>query len=120
MKKNEILEGNKLIAEFNGLSYCTKYMYEGWYKNSEHNNRICDFDGLKYNTSWDWLMPIVMKIEELGYEVNIKGIKCSVNCVLEENPIISYVLGEKSKKIELLFTVIVEFIKWYNENNKNN
>jgi len=55
-------ENNKIIAAFMGLSYCTKHQYEGWYKNAEFNERICDFDGLKYHSSWDWLMPVVEKI----------------------------------------------------------
>lgn len=118
MKKNEILEGNKLIAEFFTKE---KFFNHSIVLNGFDEETDLFFDNqLKFNSSWDWIMPVVMEIEELGYEINIKGIKCSVNCVLDENPIISYVLGEKSKKIELLFTVIVEFIKWYNENNKNN
>ena len=62
MTKEEILNGGKLIAEFVGLAYCDKYQYEGWYKNSEFNNRICtDERDFKYHSSLDWLMPVIEK-----------------------------------------------------------
>ena len=56
-------EENALIANFMGLSYCDKYQYEGWYLNHEHNNRICDYDGLQYHKSWEWIMPVIAKIK---------------------------------------------------------
>ena len=122
MTTQEIIEGNKLIAKFMGLSYCTKYQYEGWYKNSEHNHRICDFDGLKFNSSWDWLMPVVNKIESLPL-INDAGL-----CVLIEHSYCRIYLdnwGEyttvvekekKKDKLNAVYLSIVEFIKWYNQN----
>ena len=48
--EKEIIEGNKLIAEFMGLSML-------------HNQTR--LETLKYHSSWDWLMPVVEKIEQL-------------------------------------------------------
>lgn len=74
-------EGNKLIAEFMGLSYCVKHMYTGWYKNHEHNHRICDYDGLKYHSSWDWLMPAIGKISNQCEEPEeLDGLKYALLC----------------------------------------
>lgn len=114
---NNIVENNRLIAEFMGLSYCTKYMYEGWYKNHEHNHRICDYDGLKYHSDWNWLMKVVQAIEEKGYVVAIKGISCAIYPLLKDNHeeyISSYVCGDLSKKIDIVYSAIIGFIIWYN------
>lgn len=69
MTQKEIISGNKLIAEFMGLAYCEKYLYEGWYKNSEFNYRICSKDGLKYHESLDWLMPVIDKIRNSNFVI---------------------------------------------------
>ena len=49
MNSIEILEGNKLIAEF---------LNQKLPSNS-------DFDIYLYHSSWDWLIPVVEKIESL-------------------------------------------------------
>ena len=110
MTKEEILEGNKLIAEFMGFTvgeFGFQEPGEEWQQPFKH---------LKYHSSWDWLMPVVEKIETLGYGVKIHGIQCSVNRLLEDETIVQYVCGDVSKKIELVHMVIVEFIQWYNLN----
>ena len=48
-----------------GMSYCEKFLFEGWYKNNEHNQRVCNYEDLKYNLSWDWLMPVIDEIFNL-------------------------------------------------------
>ena len=112
-----IVENNKLIAEFMGLSYCKKYLYEGWYKNHEHNHRLCDFNGLKYHSDWNWLMEVVEKIERLGYVFEIKITGCRINQI-ENGSIIVLRWEEDKTKIEAVYNACLEFIKWYNEQNK--
>ncbi len=64
-------------------------------------------DHMKFHTSWDWLMPVIDHIEELGGVVTIKGDACIIE------------LGKKSFcvetgiKIQSLYETIVNFIKWY-------
>ena len=113
MKTNEILNGNKLIAEFMGLSYCTKYQYEGWYKNHEHNYRICGFDGLKYHSSWDWLMPVVEKIEQLGAQT-FDDIGVTVYSYFEIRNIHVNLHWSKDHGYQLFLEVIP---KWMNSSN---
>ena len=55
------MKDNKLIAEFMGFQKTTI----GWYDNEEVMNFNSDsntFDELKFHSSWDWLMPVVAKI----------------------------------------------------------
>ena len=108
------LENNKMFAEF--LGYCqlhpdyptTTY----WYKKDYQPLTI-----LLFHSNWDWLMRVVEKIESLGYTVTIAGVMCKVTKVLDlENSIVSYVLGDKSRKLELIYTTMVEFVKWHNKN----
>lgn len=81
MTQKEILDGNTLIAEFIGLSFCNKYMYEGWYTNKEHNHRICDYNGLKYHISWNELMPVIGKISnECEEPEELDGLKDALLC----------------------------------------
>ena len=109
MKKNEI------FAEFIGMQKTDL----GWFDYEEVLNTKGSntFDELLFDQSWDWLMAVVRKVEELGYEVLIMGISCSVNKVLDrDNPIVTWVCGDKSNKIGLVYTTMFEFIKWYNQN----
>ena len=123
---------NKLIAEFMGLSYCTKHMYEGWYKNHEHNHRVCDFDGLKYHSSWDWLMPVVEKISMINHgsndgqryifntnrcakfhiNENDKPIKIRIKGVHITYPT-PFIEINSFDELEGTWLACVEFIKWY-------
>jgi len=70
-------------------------------------------DELLYDTSWDWLMPVVEKITVLStqdYESDIYGeymgrFEIIDDCFMSAN-------------IEVIYKTIIEFIKWYNKNKK--
>jgi len=94
-------EKNTLIAEFMAGE-----------KVAVHHNQ--------YHKNWNELMPIIEKIENLGYEVVISRISCQINKVLDrENPISSMVCGNINKKLEITHTAVIQFIEWYNEQQKN-
>ncbi len=115
MTKEEILEGNKLIAQFLGLTIIT--------------DEISLFDTnykplAKYHESWNDLMPVVEKIESTrDYYVKIYGNQAYVQCkVMADTTILTsqkYVAGsaytEENTKLSNTWSAIVEFIKWYNE-----
>ena len=135
---------NALIAEFMGLSYCTKHNYEGWYKNNEHNHRICSYDGLEYHKDWNLLIRVAEKIKSLGYFVDMKylgttygSIKKSWDDMTElvhisdlPNPFVSnpptalnpMFIHEFNDPKEAFYNLLFRFVKWYNENviNQNN
>ena len=99
MQGQEILEGNKLIAEFiyddsfiddgDGDCYC------------ESPNGMIDFyiEDAKYHTSWDWLIPVVKDIKLL---------------VCESEFVYRFRGKLESFEIESVWFAVVEFIKWYN------
>lgn len=116
----ETLEGNKLIAEFDGK------INEGlfWYTPTENWGR----DGLqftrkdkrlKYHLSWDWLMPVVQKIESLGYCVSIFRGCCDIEPREINQPDFEGIeTGGGKPKIDSTWQSVVKFIQWYNTQSK--
>ena len=123
------MENNKLIAEFMG----NIPIFENEYKMVTHNNMCYGIDELKYDTDWNWLMPVVERIESLGVK-SIRYIDFHImpdaiivtNQDNEENPLIlinrSEGIGSVQKdiimfetKLQATYKAVVEFINWHNE-----
>ena len=54
-----IEEGNKLIAKFMDLDIKEDLVYL-------NEMEACKIQNLEYHESWDWLMPVVDKIDEVS------------------------------------------------------
>jgi len=121
--KEEIIEGNKLIAEFMGYE---KTIYSDVFNGDLYaldvsKGEIYAISQMQYHTSWDWIMPVVEKIESFGFYTNIlsadndnKKHAMHITLVNEEE---QYSLWYESK-ILAVYKAVVEFIKWYNQNTK--
>jgi len=107
--RTERINNNELIHVFMGNAYCSCG------QSSKHFQTGINAGDLKYNTSWDWLMPVVEKIESLMWEVEIRATRCTI----EQYPDSSkYFYGANGDKIKSTYHAVVEFIKWYNSNPK--
>ena len=106
------LENNKLIAEF--LGYIDNGCSEDGFLMHPITNYDVEISGLKYHEDWNWLMEIVEKIESLGYRIEIVKHICRIYLSNKETIVIS----ENIPKIEAVYSTVVEFIKWYNNQNK--
>jgi len=114
MTQELISQGNKMIAEFMGAD-----------KAIDPRDLI-----YHYHTSWDWIMPVVEKIESMS--VNTKWI--GDNVYLRHYPSMplngrfyarfcsatscnNWYIGDVcgSSKIEAAWLSTIEFIKWYND-----
>ena len=125
---NEQRESNKLIAEFMGAKYTkgwsesTNPMYHFEIKPSFHPDywHTFDFqiDHMLYHSSWDWLMPVVDKIESLGFSTHIIHTKSVGSLMHIINYITDVITTKGENKIEVVYTNVVKFIKWFNENKK--
>lgn len=111
MKTTE--EKNRMIAEFMGH---VRSGFNGELVFNTETREEFEVEQLKYHTSWDWLMPVVEKIESIGYNVNIRRLKTSIHPILEDKELFGFVCGDVSKKLDITYDTIVQFIEWYNEN----
>ena len=96
------MKENKLIAEFMGsnLNGLESWQYE---------------EELQYHTSWDWLMPVVDKIEEEGYSFEMnKQEDGDFQCLITKGyDIIHQKFADCS--IDATYDAVVEFIKQLNK-----
>jgi hypothetical protein len=112
-------EGNKLIAEFFGKK--TKDKVYQW----ELFNDQWATEGLKFHSSWDWLMPVVEKIESLWIDgaqsrCKIEGVVVSLwHEVGYRNIDFAYNSPTNGNKIDNLWNAVVQFIQWYNSQSSN-
>jgi hypothetical protein len=102
------IEKDKLIAGFMNVDYITEL-------NKLRDNSTNDEPLKMWHNDWNWLMEVVEKIESLGYYV--KTIKTTCLILDVDEKCISLELNRLTK-FEATYSTIVEFIKWYNEQNK--
>ena len=108
------IENNKLIAEFMGLN-----LHQGvWRKSTLATERkICKEDALKYYSDWNWLMKVVEKIESLNYIFEIKTTWCRIK-EIGTGSVIVLRWEEDRTKIGAVYNACIDFINFYNEQNK--
>ncbi len=112
MNEQEVINHKKVIAKFMGafinehgqIISGTSYLYAS---------------DLKYNSSWDWLMLVVEKIELLGYSYTSDPWSHTIIEYLsgEEKQIIYYQKDSDLSNIQNLFYSVIEFINWHNQQN---
>ncbi len=123
MESKNVLIGNKLIAEFIGMPETNIENHFGtveseWCLNSTIPFAV-PYDNAMFDESWDWLMPVVEKIEEMDVVASFQ---------IEQPTIYIWASSESStfedievdtfakSKIEAVYESCIKFIKWYNEN----
>ncbi len=128
----EQIEGNKIIAEFMGGEFFTDThslevsILDLRVRNIEPNKKTSRYiSALEYHSSWSWLMPVVEKIESLPtdkesgsqFQFNITGDGVSITQFDDGSGVIEQRVNEIGKsKLKSSFEVVVEFIKWHNQN----
>jgi len=142
METNQIINTNDkmLLADFLGFEPTEL----GWYDANEvlklPNSDGNTFDNLLFAESWDWLMPVVEKIETTVYQFRIDLNELTEKRELTQSTVAPFDFydhdtkewvyklelertgisfgGERFKtKIEAYYVATVEFIKWYNAKN---
>jgi hypothetical protein len=103
-------ENNKLIQNF----------YDGTLHPMVEKGHIRGLNGLDYHTSWDWLMPVVEKIEEITqrmFDCRKHKQYYSVRISIQKNIFADKsFMGFSINKKDAYYEAVVEFIKWHNEN----
>ena len=132
MEKEEVIKNNILISEF--LSRRGKIRKDLFWINgiSGHISGLAWFktNESKYHSSWDWLMPVVEKIETMGYQVDLLSRKLPIElsatdkdhtCLIwnDEHTVKVTEVGSVISKHDAAYNGVIDFIKWYNKNNKD-
>ena len=109
---------NELIAEFMGNRKLVTRDDGMWIIGGQGMLMPNNFE---YDTSWDWLMPVVEKIESIGdFQISIytswKGLneKDGAACRITGSGLAFGILHAHGKRIDMTYKSVVEFIKWYN------
>ena len=95
-----VQENNKLIVEFMGYENIGIYnhpmytFYDNYFKDGNRS-----VEDLCYHTSWDWLKPVVVEIEQVHEGVPQELIHLSLFSTIDE-----------------VYNAVVEFINQYNKN----
>lgn len=127
----QIIDNNKLIAEFDGWkkSDLGPGIYTHTPTSTEIHSRYMFTirKTFNYHKDWNWLMPVVEKIEALkvvktfniGYNKNHDLLNdVSIYTSTTKKLIISSLQEHKNSKIKATYFAIIEFIKWYNKERK--
>jgi hypothetical protein len=102
------MKNNELITEFMGVDQVD---IDTWY--DEHNE-------LKYHKSWDWLMPVVEKIESFIFDENNSynvTIGSTNYCVIQDSngDTIEIIKDNGNSKLDTTYQAVVEFINQHNK-----
>lgn len=110
-------ESNKLIAIFMGAKSCDRCEDCGMVKIGQ-DYQMLEF--MRYDKSWDWLMPVVEKIEALktekygyiGISINSNG--CTAYSIKRKGNLPIYFNDHTDTKLSATYQVVIEFINHYN------
>ena len=141
MTTEEIKQGNELIAKFMGYQIDdTKqfFPYTHFYKmtTDKYTYDQLDINSVRsytegfvfgyeysiekrYDNSWDWIMPVVEKIESLNdfnNSVVIGKYWVVITVPVNKSPNKYFENKRYNDKLYNTWKACIEFIKWYNEN----
>ena len=130
MTQEEILEYNKMCAEFLGIKLEDTYPIN-W---KEFKHLFNSFEkSLKFHSDWNWIMEVVEAIEKLGHNftVTCNEVYIDSNILSSRNvinggvmnshdekyfPTIIQVTEEFFSKKQAVVQAINQFLIWYNKN----
>ena len=126
-----ITENNKLIAEFLDWEFddlsetfetpFLKLVDPHAFGDEQFSCKLQDFE-LEFHSDWNWMMRVIEKIENLQDEnncaiYNVQIEQCFVEIIINHTSE-TIVEVDSNSKIQAVYNACVEFIKWYNEQNK--
>jgi len=115
MEQTEILEADKIIAEFDGITFELVHSGQAVFIRYKTGDCVTQFGtvsdavnrpDIRYHSSWDLIMEVCKKfdtledrfIDRITYELHCDAIDAAVTCY----------------EIEPVFKALTEAIKWYN------
>lgn len=110
MNQDEILENNKLIADFMDVKIgVEQYSWRiGCQEPLQEKH-------LNYHASWGWIMPVIERIETMDY--GFKMCRKVIEVYIDSTKAVLFKV-KKENRMASAYTAIIQFVKWYNELNK--
>lgn len=106
MKNKEIIEGNEIIARFNGDRFDTEF-------DTGFELDYYIIEDSRYHLEWNWIMPVYIKIVRLMD----KYAEMSEDCVIRFNVLYDRV-GDGDGILEI-WEQVIEWIKCYNKSQED-
>lgn len=116
---------NEVIMQFDGWKI-HPYLTDSKFYMKEGVPEYRKAAGMKYHSSWSELMPVISKIQKLGFDVVINaegenGLNqtfCYCDMIKKGNDGDKYIVDGYSEKenIVAVFNSVYQFIQWYNKN----
>ena len=113
------MKDNKLIAEFMGFpqqsdvvddrttAYYVGDVIKATNKNNQNEDDVFHPEDMMFDSSWDWLMPVIKKIEAKNHWFN--RLDGDVTLVNDKGIIISTPMSDGG--INMYYQTVIEFIK---------
>lgn len=120
----DMIEGNKLIAEFMGFEKETipsPFKGEPDLEAYWQSNNLYHIKNLNYSEDWALLMPVFEKIEKLGFASYIEKVAFTSSVIHRvwfvnlEGKRKDCGASRSDIKIEAVWQSVVAFIQWYNQ-----
>ena len=111
MDNLDIINHNIRIAIFMGWKLDDTFPDKGKVYRSPRNN-VELASTLKFHSDWDWIMPVIEKIESMGYLVELGGYDFTIRTCSEESysyPFLFHYASRGSRK-EAAYWAIIAFL----------
>lgn len=136
MNTQDTTENNKLITEFMGWKIAvgtkdeyttphaiTKYIDTPMFSHNYNDKELSvekdhKLDEMLFSTSWDWLMPVVEKIEFLNYSIQTNSLADQLHLFKISSGGAEVLSTRGNTRKETTYKAVIIFIKWYNLKNK--
>lgn len=129
--QKDLQDGNELIARFMEVNSEVRK-----YTNNPDDKGVLLFfypiantkqaylksvEEMQYHFNWSWLMPVVYKIESMGYQINIVENTCCITDTegyYKEGTFdwvgMESISIREDNKLHSVYEAIIQFILWYN------
>ena len=111
MSEEEILEGNRLIAEFMGAhKKGDAYKFKG--------DKYIPEKELLFHCSWEWIMRVGKKINTPEFFVRVPAPRDADTLLPCMKAMEKLKTGAIRFDLQMTWEGVVKYIKWYNQNKK--
>ena len=108
------MKNNILIAEFMDFKKDSDglYLIDDYSLRADNEFQATYINEMKYSSSWDWLMPVINKIDSYVNE------KLSFSKLDDYRTNWAMIDRPSKYPISRVYEQVIQFIQWYNKENK--